>query len=142
MIISLIKEQLGSEYVKEMEQTYGSIEEAEKLLKRTQPRNMVIYVDIESWKYYKNHPGETIKRSNSIITNHLTIGEIEIELLSTIKHNKPKSIRALANIVHKDISSVQPRIRNLEKEGLLTLKNGVKNSKVPYLNYDEISISI
>jgi len=63
MIISLIKEQLGSEYVKEMEQTYGSIEEAEKLLKRTQPRNMVIYVDIESWKYYKNISKKLVHKS-------------------------------------------------------------------------------
>jgi len=142
MIISLIKEQNGKEYIEEMEKTYGSIEEAEKLLERTQPRNMIIYVDVENWKYYKDHPNETIKRTNSIITNELTIGEIEIELLNIIKHNKPQSIRELAKIIKKDISSVQPRIKNLEKEGLLQLKDGVKNSKVPYLNYDEISIAI
>jgi len=142
MIISLVKEQKGQEYIEEMEKTYGSIEEAEKLLERTQPKNMVIYVEIENWKYYKAHPNETIKRTNSLITNELTIGEIEIELLNIIKHNKPQSIRELAKIINKDISSVQPRIKNLEKEGLLQLKDGIKNSKVPYLNYDEISIAI
>jgi len=142
MIISLVKEQKGIEYVKEMEKTYNSIEEAEKLLEKTTPRNMVIYVDIENWKHLKDHPNETIKRTTSIVTNHLILGEIEIELLNMIKYNKPRSIRELAKLIDKDISTVQPKIKNLEKEGLLKLKDGVKNSKIPYLNYDEISIAI
>ncbi|RBQ22919.1 hypothetical protein ALNOE001_13080 [Candidatus Methanobinarius endosymbioticus] len=60
MIISLIKEQKGSELVQEMEKTYGSLEEAKKLFKRT-PRNMIV-VDIENWKYYRKHPNEYIKK--------------------------------------------------------------------------------
>ena len=142
MIISLVKEQKGIEYVKEMEKTYNSIEEAEKLLERTKPRNMVIYVDIENWKHLKNNPDEKIKRTTSIITNHLIIGEIEIELLNMIKHNNPQSIRELAKLIDKDISTVQPKIKSLEKEGLLELKDGVKNSKVPVFNYDKIEIAI
>jgi predicted transcriptional regulator len=142
MIISLIKEQKGHEYVKEMEKTYKSIENAEKILERTQPRNMVIYVQIQDWKYYKDHPDETIKISNSLVTNQLTIGEVEIQMLNTIKHSKPKSIRELAKLIKKDISTVQPKVKNLETEGLLYFEDGVKNSKVPCLNYDEISISI
>ena len=142
MIISLVKEQKGIEYVKEMEKTYNSIEEAEKLLERTKPRNMVIYVDIENWKHLKNNPDEKIKRTTSIITNHLIIGEIEIELLNMIKHNNPQSIRELAKLIDKDISTVQPKIKSLEKEGLLELKDGVKNSKIPVMNYDKIEIAI
>ena len=92
-----------------MENTHGSIEEAEKLLERTKPRNMVIYVDVENWKYYKDHPKESIKRTNSIITNRLNFGEIEFELLNTIKHKKPQSIRALAKLLDKDISTVHQK---------------------------------
>lgn len=141
MMVSLVKEQKGSEFIQEMEKTYKSLEEAEKLLKRT-PRNMILYVDIENWKYYKKHPDETIKRTTSIVTKKLTLGELEIELLNTIKRDKPKSIRELAKIVNKDISSVQPKVKNLEQEGLIELKEGNKNSKIPYLNYDEITLAI
>lgn len=141
MIISLVKDQKGSEFVREMENTYGSLEEAKKLFKRT-PRNVVLYVDIENWKYYRKHPHESIKRTTSIITKQLTLGEAEINLLNTIKHEKPNSIRELARMVHKDISHVQPKVKNLVKEGLIQLKNGNKNSKIPYLNYDEISVVI
>ncbi|MEA4956136.1 hypothetical protein SDC9_03517 [bioreactor metagenome] len=141
MMVSLVKEQKGNEFIQEMEKTYKSLEEAEKLLKRT-PRNMILYVDIENWKYYKKHPDETIKRTTSIVTKKLTLGELEIELLNTIKRDKPKSIRELAKIVNKDISSVQPKVKNLEQEGLIELKEGNKNSKIPYLNYDEITLAI
>lgn len=141
MIISLIKEQKGSEFIQEMENTYGSLEEAKKLFKRN-PRNMILYVDIENWSYYKKHPNESIKRTNSIVTKNLTLSEDEIDLLNTIKHKKPQSIRELAKMLHKDISSVQPKVKNLVKEGLIQLKNGNKNSKIPYLNYDEISVVI
>ena len=48
-----------------------------------------------------------------------------MKLLSLIKHNKPTSKRKLAKLMNKDISAVQPKIKNLEKEGLLSLKDGV-----------------
>ena len=141
MIISLVKEQKGSKFVQEMEETYGSLEEAIKLFKRT-PRNMILYVDIENWKYYRRHPDESIKRTTSIITKDLTLGEDDINLLNMVKYKKPQSIRELAKMLSKDISSVQPKVKNLANEGLIQLKNGKKNSKIPYLNYDEISVVI
>jgi len=141
MILSLLKEQTGYEFVQEMEKIYGSLEEAKKLFKRT-PRNKELYVDIKKWKYYRKHPNESIKRTTSIVTKKLTIGEEEINILSMIKYEKPKSIRELAKLLIKDISSVQPKVKSLEKEGLIQLKKGNKNSKIPYLNYDEISIII
>ena len=46
MIITLIKKQNGHEFIREMEETYKSISELEKLLKRT--NNMKMYVDLEN----------------------------------------------------------------------------------------------
>jgi len=140
MILTLHKKQSGKEFIKEMEKIHGSIDEMEKKIERT--HNMMFYTDLEAWKYYLNHPDETIKRTTTLFTEDLVISDVEMKLLSLIKHNNPKSIRELAKLMNKDISSVQPKIKNLEKEGLLKLKDGVKNSKIPYLNYDEISIAI
>ena len=42
----------------------------------------------------------------------------------------------------KDVCIIHLKIKELEKQGLIELKNGTKNSKIPYLNYDKISIAI
>ena len=140
MILTLHKKQTGKEFIREMEKTHGSIHEMTKKVERT--NNMMFYSDLEAWKYYLNHPEETIKRTTTLFTNDLVLSDVEMKLLSIVKHDKPTSIRELAKLMDKDISSVQPKVKNLEKEGLLRLKDGLKNSKVPYLNYDTISIAI
>ena len=53
MIITLVKKQNGQEFIREMEETYKSLSELEKLFKRT--NNMKMYVDLENWKYYKEN---------------------------------------------------------------------------------------
>jgi predicted transcriptional regulator len=45
-------------------------------------------------------------------------------------------------MIHKDITTVQKKINNLEKEWMIELKKGSKNSKIPVLNYDKIEIAI
>ena len=67
MIITLVKKQTGYEFIKEMEETYNSINELEKLFKRT--NNMNMYVDLENWNYYRDYPDEMIEISESLITN-------------------------------------------------------------------------
>ena len=44
--------------------------------------------------------------------------------------------------INKDVSSVQPKVKRLEKEGFIKFEDGVKNSKIPYLTYDEIKLVI
>ena len=51
MIITLVKKQTGHEFIREMEETYKSLNELEKLFKRT--NNMKMYVDVENRKYYR-----------------------------------------------------------------------------------------
>jgi len=58
MIITLVKKQTGYEFIREMEETYKSISELEKLFERT--NNMKMYVDLENRKYYKNTLNENI----------------------------------------------------------------------------------
>ena len=53
MIITLVKKQTGAEFIQEMEDTYNSIRELEKLFKRT--NNMKMYVDLKNWQYYKEN---------------------------------------------------------------------------------------
>ena len=66
-----------------MEKTYGSIKQLEKILQQT--NNMLMYVDLENWKYYLKNPHEKIERGWTIFTEDLTLGELEMKLLNFIK---------------------------------------------------------
>lgn len=140
MIITLTKEQKGMDAIKEMEETYGSFNDLKRLYEKTNNMNML--VDMENWEYLLENPDETIEESTSIVTNKLTLTDLEMELLDFIKKEKPQSIRELARMIHKDVSIIQPKIKELEKEGLINIKEGSKNRKIPYLNYDKITVSI
>jgi DNA-binding MarR family transcriptional regulator len=140
MIISLIKEQTGTEVIKEFEDQYGSLENLEEKWERT--KNVLYYSDIEAWKYYLKNPDKPYKKTHSIVTNRITLNDLDMNLLNSIKEDKPQSIRELARLIDKDIATVQPKIKNLSEKGFIEIKEGSKNRKIPTLNYDEISIAI
>lgn len=140
MIITLVKKQKGLEFIQDMEKTYNSINELEKLFERT--NNMKMYVDLQNWKYYKDNLDEEIEITESLVTNKLSLSDLDLIILNTIKHEKPRSIRDLANKINKDVSNIQPKVKKLEEDGFIRFENGVKNSKIPYLTFDEIKLEI
>ena len=44
--------------------------------------------------------------------------------------------------INKDVSNIQPKVKKLEEEGLIKFEEGIKNSKIPYLTFDEIKLEI
>ena len=140
MIITLVKKQTGHEFIREMEETYNSISELEKLFERT--NNMKMYVDLENWRYYRDNLDEEIELTESLVTNKLSLSDLDLIILNTIKHEKPRSIRDLANKINKDVSNVQPKVKRLEEEGFIKFEAGAKNSKIPYLTFAEIKLDI
>ncbi len=140
MIITLVKKESGFDFIKKMEEQYNSIEELEKLFERT--NNMKFYVDLENWNYYKDNPTDTIEYSESLVSNEIKLSQLDLSILNVIKYEKPKSIRELALLLDKDVSNIQPRIHKLKDMGYIQLKNGNKNNKIPYLNYDLIKVEI
>ena len=81
MKVTLKREISGAELIHGFEKTYGSINKLEKLHQRN-PENMKIYMDLDDWKYYQEHPQEIIEDSKTIITEKLTLGKLEMELLN------------------------------------------------------------
>ena len=140
MIITLIKEQTTAEYNKKMKEKYGSIEKLEKTLEKTSKN--LLYADLENWKLLLKNPKENIRLEEIIITDNVSIGENEIELLNIIKNEKPKSIREIALKIEKDPANITTKINQLADEGLISFEKGLKNSKKPVLNYDKIEIAI
>jgi predicted transcriptional regulator len=140
MIISLIREETSEEYDEKMIKKYGSIENLEKILNET--KRTILHVDLENWKYLTENPEETIKLEKILITDNVNIGENEVELLNIIKNDNPKSVRDVANKINKDPANITYKINQLANEGLISFKKGLKNSKIPVLNYDKIEIAI
>jgi DNA-binding Lrp family transcriptional regulator len=101
--------------IKEFEKMYGSIEQLEKVLKNGDG-DMKMDMDFQDWEYFKNHPDEEIKDGKTIFRDYTSITMLEIELMNFIRHENPKSISELAKMIHKDITTVQKKINNLEKE--------------------------
>ena len=140
MIITLIKEVTTDEYDEMMKKKYGSMEKLEKQLEKT-PKN-ILYFDLENWKMLLKNPDEKIKFEEVIMSDTLNISSKEVELLNIIKNDKPKSVREIALKLEKDPANTTNKINQLANEGLISFKKGLKNSKVPYLNYDKIEIAI
>lgn len=140
MIISLIKKQQGKEVIEDYQKKYGSIKGVERLYKET--GNPLFLVDYENWKYFQDNPDEELESTITRVTNKLTLSDMELEILDFIKNENPESIRELARFLNKDIKTVQPKVKELANQGLIEFKKGVKNRKIPYLNYDEINIAI
>lgn len=140
MMITLIKKQKGTEVIQDLTLKYGSKKELKRLLNQT--NNMEMLIDLENWNYFLKHPEETIEKGEALITNKINLTQLDFEVLSTIKYKKVTSIRDLAEKMHKDVKTIQPKVHKLFENGFIQLIDGNKNSKIPVLNYDEIKLEI
>jgi len=139
--IRMLNKTNGKGIIKKYEKEYGSIKNLKQIIK-SDPENMKTTFDLEEWEYYLKHPDEEVTDGKTIYRDSSSISMLEVELMNFIKHENPKSISELSKMIHKDISTVQKKISNLEKEGFIELIEGSKNSKIPVLNFDKIEIAI
>ena len=141
MILKLVRERKGSEFVKELTKKYRSIDDLNRLIKEN-PENVLYPLDLDDWLYYMAHPEDTIKTNDVIFLKDLDLKMSDLKLLDVIKKEKPNSIRNLSSIIKKDLKTVQPKVKRLENEGLLKFEHGPKNAKKPIVNFNKIEIEI
>jgi predicted Rossmann fold nucleotide-binding protein DprA/Smf involved in DNA uptake len=139
--ITMTRKIKGKEKIQELEKTYGTLTNLKKLFKNDD-ENMLLYSDLEDWEYFLDHPEEESEEGKTIFIENINLGQIELELIKSIKKEQPNSISELAKIMNKDISNIQRKINTLEQEGLVSFKNGTKNRKIPIINYDKIEIPL
>ena len=139
--IKTIKKIDGKGMVEKFKETYGSIDRLKKFSKEN-PDSMRAHFDLKDWRYYEVHFTEEIELTETIIGENINIGQLELNILDSIKNQKPKSVRELSKFLDKDPSTVQRKVNILEKTGLISLKEGIKNSKIPVINYDKIEITL
>ena len=136
--IKLIK---GKEKIRELEKKYGSLKNLKRKYKNDN-ENILLYSDLEDWKYFLKHPEEELEEGKTVFIEDININKRDFELIKTIKDNNPRSISELAKLTNKEVSFVQKKVSALKKEGLLDFKYGTKNRKIPIVNYDKIEIVI
>lgn len=140
MILKLVREMKGSEFVQKMEEKYGQTSNLERLIVKD-PENLLYPMDLEDWLYHLDHPEAIFKESETIFLKDLKIDMSDLKLLDVIKKEHTRSIRNLAHILDRDIKSVQPRVKRLADEGLLKLEMDL-NAKKPVVNFNKIEIEI
>ena len=139
--ITLIREFKGKDLVNEFEKQYGSMDKIKRVFERGKG-NAKLKLDLEDWKYFLKHPNKEVRETKVIYTENPEITMKDISLISFIKNQKPKSIKELADLAKRDISTIQRKVTILENEGLIEIKEGTKNRKVPIFNFDKMEIAI
>lgn len=111
MMITLIKKQTGTNVIKDLVEKYGFKKELERLFNQTNKMEMLI--DLENWNYFLKNPNETIEKGKALVTNKINLSQLDFEVLSAIKYNEITSIRNLADKMHKDVKTIQPKVHKL-----------------------------
>lgn len=142
MILKLVKEMTGEEFIQLLEKEYRSLDNLKRLIERD-PENALYQLDLDDWKYHLEHPDEIVKQSETLFLKDLKIELSDLELLDVIRKEHPNSIRALARAINKDYKTVQPKIHKLAEGGLVKFEEGPKkNMKKPVVNYNKIEIEV
>lgn len=142
MILKLVKEMTGEEFIQLLEKEYRSLDNLKRLIERD-PENALYQLDLDDWKYHLEHPDEIVKQSETLFVKDLKIELSDLELLDVIRKEHPNSIRALARAINKDYKTVQPKIHKLAEGGLVKFEEGPKkNMKKPVVNYNKIEIEV
>ena len=137
--IRMVRKIQGKEKIKELENKYRNIENLKGIME-TDEANMLHELDLENWEYYKINPEKYLEEGKTIFVEEIKLGKLEFDLIHSIKNKKPKSVSELAKLLNKKTSMISNKVNLLEKEGLIELKNGSKNRKIPIFNYDKIEI--
>ena len=139
--IRLVRTKKVKHILDNLKSQYGSLENLKKLHKEDR-KNPIFTYHLEEWEVYKNHLDGEVTERKIIFVKDYPIGKIELELLELIKSSSPESIRDLARLSNRDIKTIQPKVKALAEEGIIDLKKGTKNNKIPIFPYEYMEIVI
>lgn len=99
--------------------------------------------------YEKIRKGEKVKKReelsfNSMETLRSILTEKRVELLKTIKHKNPNSLYELAQLVNRDLKSVNTDVKVLSSLGLLSFEkeNSGRKKMKPIVEFDKLNVEI
>jgi len=140
MQIKFVRKVRAEELVKEFERKYGSLERLERYLK-DHPDDYVALMDYEDWKHFIANPDVEVEEGEIIVTDISFLTPQKLQILEAIKKYRPRSIRELAEKVGRDVKNVYLDVKELERVGLIELRNEGR-AKRAELKYNEVIIAI
>lgn len=146
MIIRVQQVTTVAEFLETMRQHYGDVEGLRAYVK-SHPRDVPAKLDLEDFEFYLSHPemhDEKMERAVSLIP--LTAKALSmftkqrLALLETLADKRFESVRKLAEHLGRDVHNVYEDLKLLQKLGIIELERGPRNSRIPRLVADSISI--
>jgi hypothetical protein len=142
MLLKLVRETTGKEFIQLLKKRYKSMDNLERLIK-DDPGNPLYRLDLDDWLYHLDKPNAKIKESETIFVKDIKIELGDLKILDYIKKEKPSSIRSLAKAMNKDYKTIHPKVHKLANNGFIEFKEGPKkNMKKPVVTYDKIEIEV
>lgn len=145
--ISLVRRLTGREFLEEIEEEYGGVNELEKYVEKN-PDDPEAELDLLDAEYFKENPRE---RDKLVERGEIRIPWSEddlkkltpkrLELLGKLKETDVRSIKNLASLAGRDYKNVHDDVEVMEHLGLLNLEKRGR-TKVPRLTFEEIEIKI
>ncbi|MDP3066068.1 MAG: hypothetical protein Q8N08_04945 [Methanobacteriaceae archaeon] len=74
MILKLVREMTGREFVQKLEDKYGNLDKLDRLIEK-EPENVLYPLDREDWFYHLKHPYVTVKEKKEHLPASLYNGK-------------------------------------------------------------------
>jgi len=135
-----------AEFLETMKQRFGGVEELRAHV-RSHPRDVTARLDLEDFEFYLSHPEmhhEKMERAVSLIpltTKALSMfTKQRLAMLETLADKRFESVRKLAEYLGRDVHNVYEDLKLFRTLGVIEFGRGPRNSRVPRLVADSISI--
>lgn len=146
MMIRFERTLSAAKLLKELRNRYGSEDGLRRHVKR-KPGDVLAKQDLEDLEYYSAHPermGEKVTQSVSLFpANNAALAVLtqkRLRLLDVLSRRHFSSIRELAAYLRRDVHNVHDDLRRFHALGVVQFERGPRNSRIPRLVADSITI--
>ena len=146
MIIRVHRVTTVAKFLETTRARFGTVQALRAHVRR-HPRDAAARLDLEDLEFYARHPEmrqEKIARAISLIP--VTAEALSMftprrfAMLETLVSKRFESVRGLAEHLGRDVHNVYEDLRLFRKLGIVEFERGRRNSRVPLLVADSISI--
>ena len=146
MMIRIQQVTTVADFLETVKQRYGGAKEFRAYV-RSHPRDVTAKLDLEDFEFYLGHPDlqhEKMERAVSLIpvTNKALsmFTKQRLAMLETLADRRFDSVRKLADYLGRDVHNVYEDLRLFRKLGIVEFEHGPRNSRIPRLVADSISV--
>ena len=146
MIIRIQQVLTVSGFLDSMKLRFGDIKGLRAYVK-SHPRDVTAKLDLEDFEFYLGRPDLTYEKMERAVSLIPVTGKAlsmftkqRLALLETLEDQRFESVRKLANHLGRDVHNVYEDLRLFRTLGIVEFDRGPRNSRIPRLIADSISV--